>query len=199
MEHVVFYPSAEGAPSFRRVGSLDDAVTFVEHLRNVENITEFSVHELTAVPLAFRAYYRVEVPAAEVAPADVVSAPPAAAPQPIAEPPADEDRAAEWVAAAAVIEPPVAAPPAAAPVESVPAAPEPAAAEAAVAAVTAPVAVAASTLSGPFADAPPVTPAAEEFGQDTAPPAATDVLPEHDDAAGAPAPGGRRSMGFFTR
>jgi hypothetical protein len=62
MEHVVFYPSAEGVPAFERVNSLDAAVSFVEHLRNSQNITEFEVHSLIPVPLAFRAYYHVEVP-----------------------------------------------------------------------------------------------------------------------------------------
>ena len=52
MEHVVFYPAACGVPAFRRVSSLDEAVNFVEHLRNVENITDFSVHELTPVQLS---------------------------------------------------------------------------------------------------------------------------------------------------
>jgi hypothetical protein len=64
MEHVVFFPSADGVPSFQRVESLDDAVAYVEHLRNVESITEFSVHSMTEVPLSFRAYYHVVVPAA---------------------------------------------------------------------------------------------------------------------------------------
>ncbi len=62
MEHVVFYPAATGVPAFRRVSSLDEAVNFVEHLRNVENITDFSVHELAPVQLSFRAYYHVQVP-----------------------------------------------------------------------------------------------------------------------------------------
>src|SRR5882724_8168795 len=69
MEHVVFYPAPDGSPAFRRIGSLDDAVRFVEHLRNIEGVSEVSVHALSAVPLAFRAYYRVEVPADEAAPA----------------------------------------------------------------------------------------------------------------------------------
>jgi hypothetical protein len=68
MEHVVFFPGPDGAPSFRRVSSLDDAVRLVEHLRNVENVSEVSVHALSPVPLAFRPYYRVEVPAGEAAP-----------------------------------------------------------------------------------------------------------------------------------
>src|SRR5436309_13959452 len=70
MEHVVFHPGPDGSPSFRRFGALEDAVRFVEHLRNVEGVSEVSVHALAPVPLAFRAYYKVEVPA-EQAPVDV--------------------------------------------------------------------------------------------------------------------------------
>jgi hypothetical protein len=67
MEHVVFFPAADGSPSFRRVPSLDEAVRLVEHLRNAEGLSTVSVHSLAEVPLAFRAYYRVEVPGAAVA------------------------------------------------------------------------------------------------------------------------------------
>jgi len=80
MEHVVFFPGPDGSPSFRRLSSLDDAVRLVEHLRNVENVSEVSVHALSPVPLAFRPYYRVEVPAGEAAPE------PAFAPEPVAAP-----------------------------------------------------------------------------------------------------------------
>src|SRR5213080_1733376 len=66
MEHVVFHPGPDGAPAFRRFGSLEDAVRFVEHLRNVEGVSEVSVHALTPVPVAFRAYYKVEVPVSEL-------------------------------------------------------------------------------------------------------------------------------------
>ena len=62
MEHVVFHPAPDGSPAFRRFGSLEDAVRFVEHLRNVEGVSEVSVHALSPVQLAFRAYYKVEVP-----------------------------------------------------------------------------------------------------------------------------------------
>lgn len=68
MEHVVFHPGPDAAPAFRRFSSLDEAVRFVEHLRNTEGVDEVSVHMLTPVPLAFRAYYKVEVPAGEPAP-----------------------------------------------------------------------------------------------------------------------------------
>lgn len=66
MEHAVFYPGPDGAPAFRRFASLEEAVGLVEHLRNVEGVEDVSVQMLTPVPLAFRAYYRVEMPAAEV-------------------------------------------------------------------------------------------------------------------------------------
>jgi hypothetical protein len=69
MEHVVFHPGPDGAPAFRRFGSLEDAVRFVEHLRNAEGVSEVSVHALAPVPVAFRAYYKVEVPV-EQAPVD---------------------------------------------------------------------------------------------------------------------------------
>lgn len=62
MEHVVFFPAPDGAPAFRRVPSLDEAVRLVEHLRNIEGVSSVSVHSLSEVPLAFRAYYKVEVP-----------------------------------------------------------------------------------------------------------------------------------------
>jgi hypothetical protein len=67
VEHVVFFPASDGTPAFRRVPSVDEAVRLVEHLRNIEGVFEVSVYALTAVPLSFRAYYRVEMPGVEVA------------------------------------------------------------------------------------------------------------------------------------
>lgn len=64
MEHVVFFPAADTTPAFRRVASLEDAVRLVEHLRNVDGVSEVSVHMLAEVPLTFRTVIQVEVPAA---------------------------------------------------------------------------------------------------------------------------------------
>jgi len=66
MEHVVFFPGPDGAPAFRRFASLEESVHFVEHLRNAEDVSEVSVHALTPVPVAFRAYYKVEMPVGEM-------------------------------------------------------------------------------------------------------------------------------------
>lgn len=86
MEHVVFFPGPDAAPAFRRFSSLDEAVRFVEHLRNVEGVAEVSVHVLTPVPLSFRPYYRVEVPAeADVPPVEAVVAEVPAQAEPVAD------------------------------------------------------------------------------------------------------------------
>ena len=69
MEHVVFFPAQDGSPAFRRVGTLEEAVGLVEHLRNVEGVSEVSVNALTEVPMSFKAWYRVELPAAVEVPA----------------------------------------------------------------------------------------------------------------------------------
>jgi hypothetical protein len=92
VEHVVFFPAADGAPAFRRVSGLEEAVRFVEHLRNEQGVSEASVHVLTEVPLSFKAYYRVEVPSLEgmeplVAPVAEVA--PAHEAEPVAEPVAE--------------------------------------------------------------------------------------------------------------
>jgi hypothetical protein len=72
MEHVVFFPATDGTPAFRRMASLQEAVDFVEHLRNEQDVQDVSVHGLTEVPLAFRTVYRVEVAGDVPAPAESV-------------------------------------------------------------------------------------------------------------------------------
>ena len=78
MEHVVFYQSTQGTPAFRRMASIEDAVSFAEHLRNVEGVTDFSVYTLSPVSLKLRAYYHVEISDAARA-ASLPSATPAGA------------------------------------------------------------------------------------------------------------------------
>ena len=106
MEHVVFFPAPDGSPAFRRVASLEEAVRMVEHLRNVEGVASVSVHALTEVPLAFRAYYRVEVPTEAVVPAQqVVEAELAPAPVAVeAEPVTVEPEPAHEAPALALVE-----------------------------------------------------------------------------------------------
>ena len=114
MEHVVFFPAPDGTPAFRRLADLDEAIRLVEHLRNVEGVSSASVHSLTEVPLAFRTYYRVEVPSVLDVPARVDALP-------VAEIPAFEVPAVEIPA----LEVPAEHVPALALVEKLPAEPEP--------------------------------------------------------------------------
>jgi hypothetical protein len=78
-------------------------VRLVEHLRNVEGVNEVSCHALTEVPLAFRAYYRVEVPGAAELPAavpaqpaaEVVEEPAPVVTEAVAAPPAEAEMPAD--------------------------------------------------------------------------------------------------------
>jgi hypothetical protein len=114
-EHVVFFPAADGSPAFRRLASLQEAVDFVEHLRNEQGVSEVSVHGLSEVPLAFRTVYRVEVAGAVPAPAESVEGDAAAVVE------ADADVAPAEEVAPAPVEAAPAAEPVAAPVAEVPA------------------------------------------------------------------------------
>lgn len=135
MEHVVFFTGADGAAQHRRTQTLDEAVRFVEHLRNEAGVEDARVFSLVEVPLAFKAVYRVEVPG--MAPAEPVAVPgvPAAPAQPVeavmapaavAEPVAEVMPVAE---AAPVAEVPAQAEPVAVGEPVLVAAPEPFAAE----------------------------------------------------------------------
>jgi hypothetical protein len=78
VEHIVFFTGADGAAQYRRTPSLEEAVRFVEHLRNVEGVEDSRVYAMTEVPLAFKTVYRVEIPGQVVdsAPAPLPPMPP---------------------------------------------------------------------------------------------------------------------------
>lgn len=214
MEHVVFYPSAEGGSAFKRVNSLEEAVSFVEHLRNSENITDFSVHTLTPVPLAFRAYYHVEVPAGDAAagPAEAAEA----APEPVAEEPVAEEPVAAPVAAVdaapaeakdAADAPVAEAAPFAFEVPTQADAPEAVSIEEVATAAVDPVdedrseawVAEAAAVEPPVEAAPPAPPAQFEEPAAAGPFAeAPPVTPQGSEDV-VPVPGGKRSMGFFAR
>jgi hypothetical protein len=67
VEHVVFYPGADGAEAFSRAADLEEAVRVVERLRNDNGVGDVSVFALRPVPLAFRTYVHVELSAVEQA------------------------------------------------------------------------------------------------------------------------------------
>jgi hypothetical protein len=59
--HMVIFRSAEGKPGYHQADSLEDAVRFVERLRNTESVTDSRIFHMQEVPIEFKQYFRVEV------------------------------------------------------------------------------------------------------------------------------------------
>lgn len=72
MPHMVIFRSNEGKPGYHQADTLDDAVRFVERLRNQEGVTDTRVFRMQEVPLEVKTYYKVEVAPGDGAPAPVV-------------------------------------------------------------------------------------------------------------------------------
>lgn len=80
MSHMVMFRSAEGKSGYHQTESLDEAIGFVEHLRNQEQVPEARIFRMEEVQIEVKTYYKVEVAATK---APLASAPaPAAAPVP---------------------------------------------------------------------------------------------------------------------
>lgn len=71
MSFMVNFRSAEGKPGYHPTDSLEEAVRFVEHLRNQEQVIDARVWRLQEVPLEVKTYYKVVVPSGAPAPAAV--------------------------------------------------------------------------------------------------------------------------------
>ena len=91
MPHMVVFRTNEGQNGYHPAETLDDAVRFVEHLRNNEQVSESKVYRMQEVPIEFKVMYKVEVAGAPGAPATDESgsaeSAPTAAPGPGALPP----------------------------------------------------------------------------------------------------------------
>ena len=68
MAHMVIFRTTDGKPAYHQTEALDDAVRFVEHLRNEEQVTDARIFTMTEVALEFKVHWRVEV-ATPIAPA----------------------------------------------------------------------------------------------------------------------------------
>lgn len=79
MSHMVIYRTADGQPGYHQTEALEDAVSYVERLRNGDGVDHARIFRMEEVAFDFKPYFRVEVggePAAAPAPAaPVVSAP----------------------------------------------------------------------------------------------------------------------------
>ena len=61
MDHLVRFTTSEGRDAQHVAGSLDDALRFVERLRNTEEASVVKVFRLQEVPISFKTYYKVEL------------------------------------------------------------------------------------------------------------------------------------------
>src|SRR5690242_14300894 len=85
---MVIFRTTDGKPAYHQTEALDDAVRFVEHLRNEEQVTDARIFTMTEVALEFKVHWRVEV-ATPIAPAATAMAEPvypAVADEPFAAP-----------------------------------------------------------------------------------------------------------------
>lgn len=90
MAHMVTFRAADGKQESGLHDDVDEAVAFVEQLRNGGGADDIRLFEVTEIPLEFRAYYKVELSAAAAArsqdqavPEAVLIAPEPAEPAPV--------------------------------------------------------------------------------------------------------------------
>jgi hypothetical protein len=61
VDHLVRFTTSEGRDAQHVAGSLDEALRFVERLRNTEEASVVKVFRMQEVPISFKTYYKVEV------------------------------------------------------------------------------------------------------------------------------------------
>ena len=85
MAHLVTFTSPEGRKGYHQVEELDEALAFVERLRNSEGVTDAQVFRMEEVQFEVKQYYKVEVAgAAGQAAAAAPAAPSPTPPPPVA-------------------------------------------------------------------------------------------------------------------
>ena len=61
--HMVIFRRPEGKPGYHQAESVEDALRFVERLRNQENVTDTRIFRMEEVPIEVRTVYKVELAA----------------------------------------------------------------------------------------------------------------------------------------
>jgi hypothetical protein len=65
VSYVVNWQGTDGQPGWHPVADVQEATTFVEHLRNAEGVEATRIFRLEEVAFEFRPYFRVELARAE--------------------------------------------------------------------------------------------------------------------------------------
>ena len=89
MSHMVIFQSPDGNPGYNQFESLEEAVRFVETLRNEQNVETARMFALEEVKFEFKPYFRVEIDPPAVGPGttdEPVQAVTAEEPEPASEP-----------------------------------------------------------------------------------------------------------------
>jgi len=84
MAHMVIFRRPDGKPGYHQADSVDDAIRFVEMLRNQEKVTDARIFRMEEVSIEFRAYYKVEVVGEESESPMVTTTPPVPVPPAVA-------------------------------------------------------------------------------------------------------------------
>jgi len=58
---MVIFRRSDGKPGYHQADGVDDAIRFVEMLRNQEKVTDARIFRMEEVPIEIRTYYKVEV------------------------------------------------------------------------------------------------------------------------------------------
>jgi hypothetical protein len=59
--HMVVFKTAEGKTAYHQAESLDEALRFVERVRNHEGVSDAHLYRLTEIPLEIKTYFKVEI------------------------------------------------------------------------------------------------------------------------------------------
>jgi hypothetical protein len=92
VSHMVIFRSTDGKPGYHQIEGLEEAVRFVERLRNTENVEQARIYKMDEVGFTYKPYYKVEIASGDErgAPAHLAEpaapAPAAIEPAPAADP-----------------------------------------------------------------------------------------------------------------
>lgn len=81
-QHMVIFQNPEGDPGYNQFESIEEAVGFVEKIRNEQGIDSIRIFELEEVKFDLKPYYKVELLALRPGGAPAPAAPPAPAAAP---------------------------------------------------------------------------------------------------------------------
>ncbi|MSX00133.1 MAG: hypothetical protein F2809_04245, partial [Actinobacteria bacterium] len=81
-QHMVIFQNPDGDPGYNQFESIDEAVSFVEKIRNDQGVDSVRIFELNEVKFELKPYYKVKLQALNAGSSSAPAPAPAAAPAP---------------------------------------------------------------------------------------------------------------------